>query len=59
MSVNAMMEKFEDVTVLDHPMIFTRLRMDRDAIPNGVYMYASHLQGKREIRRGQCRANTE
>ena len=59
MSANAMMEKIEDVTVLWRPMIFTCLRMDRDAIPNGMYMYASHLQGKREIRRGQCRANTE
>ena len=59
MSANAMMEKIEDVTVLGHPMIFTCLRVDRDMIPNGMYTYAGHLQEKKEIRRGQCRANTE
>jgi len=59
MSVNDMMEQFEDVTILGHPMIFTCLCVDRDVIPNGMYMYAGHLQGKREIRRGQCQANTE
>ena len=59
MRVNAMTEKFEDVTVLGHLMIFTYLRVDRDAISNSMYMYVSHLQGKREIRRGQCQANTE
>lgn len=59
MSVNAMMEKIEVVTVLGHPMVFNRLCVDRDTVPNGMYMCAAHLQGKREIRRGQCRANTE
>ena len=59
MSANAMMEKIEDVTVLRHPMIFNCLCADRDTVPNGLHMYAGHLQGKREIRRGQCRANTE
>lgn len=34
-----MTEKFEDVTVLGHPMLFTCLRVDRDTIPQGMYMY--------------------
>lgn len=39
MRVNAMTEKFEDVTVLGHPMLFTCLRVDRDTVPQGMYMY--------------------
>lgn len=39
MRVNAMTEQFEDVTVLGHPMIFTCLRVDRDTVPEGLYMY--------------------
>lgn len=38
MRVNAMTEQFEDVTVLGHPMIFTCLRVDRDTVPEGLYM---------------------
>lgn len=34
-----MTEQFEDVTVLGHPMIFTCLRVDRDTVPEGLYMY--------------------
>lgn len=34
-----MTEKFEDVTVLGHPMLFTCLRVDRDTVPQGMYMY--------------------
>ena len=32
-----MTEKFEDVTVLGHPMLFTCLRVDRDTVPQGCY----------------------
>lgn len=39
MRVNAMTEEFEDVTVLGHPMIFTCLRVDRDTVPEGLYVY--------------------
>lgn len=38
MRVNAMTEKFEDVTVLGHPMLFTCLRVDRATVPEGLYM---------------------
>ena len=34
-----MTEKFEDVTVLGHPMLFTCARVDRDTVPKGLYMY--------------------
>ena len=34
-----MTEKFEDVTVLGHPMLFTCLRVDRDTVPQGMYLY--------------------
>ena len=37
--LNAMTEQFEDVTVLGHPMIFTCLRVDRDTVPEGLYVY--------------------
>ena len=39
MRINAMTEKFEDVTVLGHPMLFTCARVDRDTVPDGLYMY--------------------
>ena len=39
MRVNAMTEKFEDVTVLGHPMLFTCARVDRATVPDGLYMY--------------------
>lgn len=39
MRVNAMTEKFEDVTVLGHPMLFTCLRVDRSTVPEGLYLY--------------------
>ena len=39
MRVSAMTEKFEDVTVLGHPMLFTCARVDRDTVPEGLYMY--------------------
>ena len=37
--LNAMKETFEEVTVLDHPMIFTCARIDRDTVPKGLYVY--------------------
>ena len=39
MSVNAMKETFEDVTVLGHPMLFVCARVERDTVPAGLYMY--------------------
>lgn len=39
MRVNAMTEKFEYVTVLGHPMLFTCARVDRATVPDGLYMY--------------------
>ncbi len=36
---DAMAEKFEEVTVFDQPMIFTCLRIDRETVPKGVYLY--------------------
>lgn len=39
MRVNAMTESFEDVTVLGYPMIFTCLRVDRETVPKGLYLY--------------------
>lgn len=36
---DAMTEKFEEVTVFDQPMIFTCLRIDRETVPKGVYLY--------------------
>jgi hypothetical protein len=39
MRENAMVESFENVTVLNHPMIFTCLCIDRSTVPEGLYMY--------------------
>ena len=39
MRVNAMTEKYESVSVFGHPMLFTNLRVDRDTVPKGYYMY--------------------
>ena len=39
MRINAMEEKFEDVTVLGHPMLFTCARVDRATVPDGLYIY--------------------
>lgn len=36
---DAMKEVFEEVTVLDKPMLFTCLRIDRSTVPKGLYMY--------------------
>lgn len=37
--VDAMTENFEEVTVLDHPMLFTCVRVNRKTVPEGLYMY--------------------
>lgn len=39
MRVNAMDEKYEDVTVFGHPMLFTCLRVDPETVPEGLYIY--------------------
>lgn len=39
MRLNAIEEKYEIVTVLDKPMLFTCLRIDRKTVPKGLYMY--------------------
>ena len=39
MSVDARKERFELVEVFDRPMLFTCLRVDRDTVPQGMYMY--------------------
>lgn len=36
---DAMKEVFEEVTVLDKPMLFTSLRIDRTTVPKGLYLY--------------------
>lgn len=36
---NAMTETFEEVTVLGRPMLFSCLRIDRDTVPKGLYLY--------------------
>lgn len=36
---NAMEVDFEEVTILDKAALFTPLRIDRDSIPNGCYLY--------------------
>lgn len=39
MRADATKVEFEEVTVFDYPMIFTCLRIARDTVPNGLYMY--------------------
>lgn len=34
-----MNEVFEEVTVLGKPMLFSCLRIDRDTVPKGLYLY--------------------
>ncbi len=36
---NAMTEEFEEVTVLDRPMLFACGRIDRSTVPKGLYVY--------------------
>lgn len=37
--VNAEKEVFEEVTVFEQPMLFTCLRVDRNTVPKGMYLY--------------------
>lgn len=37
--LDAMKETFEEVTVLDKPMLFTCCRIERSTVPKGLYMY--------------------
>ena len=50
MRVNAMTEKFEDVTVLGHPMLFTCARVDRDTVPKGLYKICYTILRNKEER---------
>lgn len=36
---DAMDEVYEEVTVLGKPMLFTCLRIDRNTVPKGMYLY--------------------
>ena len=36
---DAMAEKFEEITVLGKPALFTSIRIDRNSIPRGLYLY--------------------
>ena len=39
MRINAMKETFELVTVLGKPALFTQFRVDRDTVPENLYVY--------------------
>lgn len=39
MSVDVRKERFELVEVFDRPMLFTCLRVDRNTVPKGLYLY--------------------
>ena len=34
-----MEEHFEEITVLDKPALFTGIRIERDTVPKGLYLY--------------------
>ena len=36
---NAMIERFEEATILDKPALFTSARIDRSTIPHGYHLY--------------------
>jgi hypothetical protein len=36
---DAMQENFEEITVLGRPALFTDLRIERDTVPEGLYLY--------------------
>lgn len=36
---NAMTAAYEEVTVFDNPALYTSLRIDRDTVPEGVFLY--------------------
>lgn len=37
--LDAMQEKFEEVMVLGRPALFTGVRIKRDTVPDGLYLY--------------------
>ena len=39
MAYHAMVETYEEVTVLGKPMLFTDMRIDRNTVPKGMYLY--------------------
>ena len=39
MTVNAMTEHYEEITVCGKPALFTSIRIRRDTIPDGLYAY--------------------
>lgn len=39
MKHNAMTERYEEITVLGKPALFTSLRIDRATVPEGLYAY--------------------
>lgn len=39
MRVNATTEQYENVTVLNKPMLFTSLRVDKATVPDGLFVY--------------------
>ncbi|MEO2262571.1 LPD28 domain-containing protein [Dorea sp. YH-dor228] len=36
---NAMEEQFEEITLLGKPALFTSIRLERDSVPKGLYLY--------------------
>ncbi len=39
MTFNAMTEHYEEITVCGKPALFTSIRIKRDTIPDGLYVY--------------------
>ena len=39
MTLNAMTEHYEEITVCGKPALFTSIRIKRDTIPDGLYAY--------------------
>ena len=39
MTVNAMTEHYEEITVCGKPALFTSIRIKRDTVPDGLYAY--------------------
>ena len=50
--LDAMEETFEEVTVLDKPMLFTCARVDRSTVPKGMYLY--EVRHDEEMRGDPC-----
>ena len=39
MTLNAMNERYEEITVCGKPALFTSIRIRRDTVPDGLYAY--------------------